>query len=97
MLAHRPELVTELNDRAVRVAGLFDLGATFGAGGHVVTSDVTFGRLFRRPVGMIDIEGPEQLTFSDAGEVTYENGESRDPLPGRLIRGPQPAPYGAKR
>jgi N-acyl-D-aspartate/D-glutamate deacylase len=27
-----------------------------------------------------------------AGEVTYENGESRDPLPGRLIRGPQAAP-----
>jgi N-acyl-D-aspartate/D-glutamate deacylase len=27
-----------------------------------------------------------------AGEVTYENGETRGPLPGRLIRGPQPAP-----
>ena len=27
-----------------------------------------------------------------AGEVTYENGEARGPLPGRLIRGPQSAP-----
>jgi N-acyl-D-aspartate/D-glutamate deacylase len=27
-----------------------------------------------------------------AGEVTYENGEAREPLPGRLVRGPQAAP-----
>ncbi len=27
-----------------------------------------------------------------AGEITYENGETHGPLPGRLIRGPQPAP-----
>ena len=27
-----------------------------------------------------------------AGEVTYENGEARGPLPGRLVRGPQSAP-----
>jgi N-acyl-D-amino-acid deacylase len=27
-----------------------------------------------------------------AGEVTYEDGEARGPLPGRLVRGPQPAP-----
>jgi putative ABC transport system permease protein len=69
LLAHGPELVTELNDRAVRVAGLFDLGATFGAGGHVVTSDVTFGRLFRRPVGMIDIGVISLARGSDAGAV----------------------------
>jgi N-acyl-D-aspartate/D-glutamate deacylase len=27
-----------------------------------------------------------------AGEITYENGEAREPLPGRLVRGPQAAP-----
>ena len=27
-----------------------------------------------------------------AGHVTYEHGEATGPLPGRLIRGPQPAP-----
>jgi N-acyl-D-aspartate/D-glutamate deacylase len=27
-----------------------------------------------------------------AGQVTYEQGEATGPLPGRLIRGPQPAP-----
>jgi N-acyl-D-aspartate/D-glutamate deacylase len=32
-----------------------------------------------------------------AGEVTYENGQTRGPLPGRLIRGPQSAPKGASR
>jgi putative ABC transport system permease protein len=46
---------TEINDRRVRVAGLFDLGATFGAGGHVLTSDINFSRLFDRPLGTIDL------------------------------------------
>jgi len=33
-----------------------------------------------------------------AGEVTYEHGEAKGPLPGRLVRGPQPAPAnGARR
>ena len=31
-----------------------------------------------------------------AGEVTYENGEPTGALPGRLVRGPQPAPGGAR-
>ena len=30
-----------------------------------------------------------------AGQVTYEHGEATGPLPGRLIRGPQPAPASA--
>ena len=29
-----------------------------------------------------------------AGDVTYEQGEAHDALPGRLVRGPQPAPTG---
>ncbi len=32
-----------------------------------------------------------------AGAVTYENGEATGPLPGRLLRGAQPAPGGAAR
>ena len=32
-----------------------------------------------------------------AGEVTYENGEASGPLPGRLVRGPQPRAGGATR
>jgi N-acyl-D-aspartate/D-glutamate deacylase len=30
-----------------------------------------------------------------AGQVTYENGQAVGPLPGRLIRGPKPAPNAA--
>jgi N-acyl-D-aspartate/D-glutamate deacylase len=29
-----------------------------------------------------------------AGQVTYEAGVATDALPGRLVRGPQPAPGG---
>jgi len=32
-----------------------------------------------------------------AGAVTYEGGEAAGPLPGRLVRGPQPAPNGGTR
>jgi len=31
------------------------------------------------------------------GQVTYEQGEATGPLPGRLLRGPQPAPSGGAR
>jgi len=62
-------LTTELNGRRVRVAGLFDLGATFGAGGHLVTSDITFSRLFRRPIGLIDIGVIALESGADANTV----------------------------
>jgi heterocyst specific transport system permease protein len=55
LYAERPNVAAEVNGRRVRVAGLFDLGASFGAGGHLLTSDVTFSRLFDRPLGTIDI------------------------------------------
>ncbi len=55
MYGRGPALYTEVNDRRVRIVGLFDLGATFGAGGHLLTSDVNFGRLFNRPLGLIDL------------------------------------------
>ena len=51
----RGSVVTEVNDRRITVAGTFDLGASFGAGGHLLTSDRNFSRLFGRPLDMIDI------------------------------------------
>lgn len=54
MLGRGP-VVTEVNDRRITVVGTFDLGASFGAGGHLLTSDRNFGRLFGRPLDMIDI------------------------------------------
>ena len=47
---------TEIDSRRVRVGGLFKLGASFGADGNIVTSDLNFLRIFdRRDKGSIDI------------------------------------------
>ena len=47
---------TEIDSRRVRVGGLFKLGASFGADGNIVTSDLNFLRIFsRRDRGSIDI------------------------------------------
>jgi len=54
MLA-RGGVTAEVNDRRITVVGTFDLGASFGAGGHVLTSDRNFSRLFGRPLDSIDI------------------------------------------
>lgn len=53
--AGRP-VTTEVGGRRVRVVGLFPLGASFGADGNIVTSDLTFFKLFpNREKGQIDI------------------------------------------
>ena len=47
---------TEIDSRRIRVGGLFKLGASFGADGNVVTSDLNFLRIFdNRDRGSIDI------------------------------------------
>ncbi|WP_016950547.1 ABC transporter permease DevC [Anabaena sp. PCC 7108] len=51
------KLVTaEVRRRRIKVVGLFTLGASFGADGNLITSDVNFLRLFsNRQRGLIDI------------------------------------------
>ena len=50
------DVTTEVGSRRIRVGGLFSLGASFGADGNIVTSDLNFLRLFpRREKGLIDI------------------------------------------
>ncbi|HEY9910248.1 MAG TPA: ABC transporter permease DevC [Thermosynechococcaceae cyanobacterium] len=51
------ELVqTEVAGRRITVAGLFKMGASFGADGNIVTSDLNFFRIFdRRKAGLIDV------------------------------------------
>src|SRR5438034_1073530 len=39
-------LATEINDRAVNVVGLFEMGTSFGIDGSVVTSEDNWLRLF---------------------------------------------------
>lgn len=50
------EVQTEIGSRQVKVGGLFTIGATFGADGNLITSDLNFLRLFpNRNKGLIDI------------------------------------------
>jgi putative ABC transport system permease protein len=52
----KKEVSTEVRSRRVRVGGLFTLGASFGADGNIVTSDLNFLRLYpKREKGLIDI------------------------------------------
>ena len=47
---------TEVRSRRVRVGGLFSLGASFGADGNLVTSDLNFVRIFpSRTKDLIDV------------------------------------------
>lgn len=49
---------TELDNRRIKIGGLFSIGASFGADGNVITSDLNFFRIFARKNrnrGLIDI------------------------------------------
>ncbi|GCL37165.1 DevC protein [Sphaerospermopsis reniformis] len=49
-------VTAEVRRRRIKVAGLFTLGASFGADGNLITSDVNFLRIFNnRQRGLIDI------------------------------------------
>jgi N-acyl-D-aspartate/D-glutamate deacylase len=84
-----------------RTVGLLDRGV-LAPGYRADVNVIDFEHLTaRRPVMQHDLPagGKRLVQPADgyvatlvAGEVTYENGEARDPLPGRLIRGPQRAP-----
>jgi putative ABC transport system permease protein len=54
-LAKDGRVEIELNDRRTYVAGLFQMGTSFGIDGTVVTSERTFLNLVNRPEGMIEI------------------------------------------
>jgi putative ABC transport system permease protein len=61
---------TEVNDRRVMVAGLFELGTSFGIDGSLVTSDVNFRRIFPdRPVGHVELGLLQLRPGSDAASV----------------------------
>jgi N-acyl-D-aspartate/D-glutamate deacylase len=90
-----------------RTVGLLDRGV-LAPGYRADVNVIDFERLTaRRPEMVHDLPaGGKRLVQSAdgyvattvAGEITYENGETRGPLPGRLVRGPQSAPInGARR
>lgn len=56
LLRQKKEVTTEVEERRIRVVGLFSLGASFAADGNIVTSDLNFLRIFpRRNRRLIDI------------------------------------------
>ena len=63
---------TEVANRQITVGGLFALGASFGADGTVVTSDLNFFRIFpERTKGLIDV-GVIQLEPNANLDVTFK-------------------------
>lgn len=65
-------VVTEVNDREVRVAGVFEMGTSFGIDASLLTSDTNFLRLFpARPRDEIDL-GLVQLDGSVPADVVRD-------------------------
>jgi putative ABC transport system permease protein len=64
------DITTEVKGRRVRVGGLFTLGASFGADGNIVTSDLNFLRIFStRDKGLIDVGVIKVKPSADPQEV----------------------------
>lgn len=72
------KVMTELGNRTVEVAGLFELGTSFGIDGSVITSDLNFLHLFpdQSPgaieIGLVELEpgvDPEALRDSIAAAI----------------------------
>ncbi len=56
MYLREKQVVTEVNGRRIKVAGLFALGATFGSNAQIITSDLNFLRVFpERREGLINM------------------------------------------
>ncbi|MBE9236567.1 FtsX-like permease family protein [Anabaena aphanizomenioides LEGE 00250] len=63
-------VTAEVRRRRIKVAGLFTLGASFGADGNLITSDVNFLRIFNnRQRGLIDIGLIRLKPASDVNQV----------------------------
>jgi N-acyl-D-aspartate/D-glutamate deacylase len=96
-----PYLVRQHTRDTARTVGLLDRGV-LAPGYRADVNVIDFDHLTaRRPEMVHDLPagGRRLVQAADgyvatvkAGQVTYRDGEATGPLPGRLIRGPQPAP-----
>jgi N-acyl-D-aspartate/D-glutamate deacylase len=96
-----PYLVRQHTQDTARTVGLLDRGV-LAPGYRGDLNVIDFDRLTaRRPEMVHDLPagGRRLVQAADgyvatvkAGQVTYRDGEATGPLPGRLVRGPQPAP-----
>jgi N-acyl-D-aspartate/D-glutamate deacylase len=101
-----PYLVRQQTRDTARTVGLLDRGVLapgYRADLNVIDFD---GLVARRPEMIHDLpaggrrlvqQAEGYVATVAAGQVTYEGGEAAGPLPGRLVRGPQPAPTGGAR
>jgi putative ABC transport system permease protein len=71
---------TEVGDRKINISGLFSIGASFGADGSLVTSDLNFLRIFPRrnpesiSVGLITLQpGTDSRLTADAMQKILPN------------------------
>jgi N-acyl-D-aspartate/D-glutamate deacylase len=100
-----PYLVQQHTRDTARTVGLLDRGV-LAPGYRADVNLIDFDRLTaRRPEMRQDLPaGGRRLVQSAegyvatvvAGQVTYEDGEPTGALPGRLVRGPRPAPGGTR-
>jgi putative ABC transport system permease protein len=65
------KVTTEVGNRKVTVGGLFEMGASFGADGNILTSDTNFMRLANRDKGLIDV-GVIRLTPGSDPKITAQ-------------------------
>jgi putative ABC transport system permease protein len=65
------KVTTEVGNRKVTIGGLFEMGASFGADGNILSSDTNFIRLTDRDKGLIDV-GVIRLTPGSDAKVTAE-------------------------
>ena len=96
-----PFAVQRHTSATARTVGLFDRGV-LAPGYRADVNVIDFEHLAARPPEMrhdLPAGGKRLVQSADgyvatlvAGEITYENGEACGPLPGRLVRGGQPAP-----
>ena len=101
-----PYLVRQHTRDTARTVGLADRGV-LAPGYRADLNVIDFDALVaRRPEMRHDLpaggrrlvqQAEGYVATVAAGQVTSENGEATGPLPGRLVRGPQPAPTGGAR
>jgi putative ABC transport system permease protein len=60
------KVTTEVGNRKVTIGGLFEMGASFGADGNMLSSDTNFIRLTDRDKGLIDVGVIRLIPGSDA-------------------------------
>jgi putative ABC transport system permease protein len=63
------KVTTEVGNRKVHIGGLFEMGASFGADGNILSSDTNFIRLTNRDKGLIDV-GVIRLTPGSDSKAT---------------------------